>query len=49
MAPDLDLLTIDHIALRSGVEEARRVAAIRDAKRLSDHDLYLVVTQGDPR
>ena len=44
-----DLLTIDHIALRSGVEEARRVVAIRNGKRLSDHDLYLVLTQDGPR
>jgi hypothetical protein len=42
-----DLLTIDHIALRNGVEEARRVVAVRDGKRLSDHDLYLVVSQDE--
>ena len=38
------LLSIDHIALRGGAQEARRVVATEDGKRLSDHDLYIVVT-----
>ena len=43
-----DLFSIDHVALRGGVEEARRVVAAEDGKRLSDHDFYAVVTQDGP-
>jgi hypothetical protein len=43
------LLSIDHVALRSGAEEARRIAAVaEDGERLSDHDLYIVVAQDSP-
>jgi hypothetical protein len=43
------LLSIDHVALRSGAEEARRIAAVaQDGKRLSDHDFYVVVAQDSP-
>jgi hypothetical protein len=38
------LLTIDHIAMRCGADEARRVIAEDEGKRLSDHDFYFVVT-----
>lgn len=38
------LLSIDHVALKGGANEARRVVASEDGERLSDHDLYLVVT-----
>jgi hypothetical protein len=43
------LLSIDHVALRGGAEQARRVAAVKDGKRLSDHDLYVVITQDSAR
>jgi hypothetical protein len=39
------LLSIDHVALRGGAEDARRVVAAKDGKRLSDHDFYIVITQ----
>ena len=42
------LLSIDHVALRGGAEDARRVAAAKDGKRLSDHDFYIVITQDSP-
>jgi hypothetical protein len=43
------LLSIDHVALRSGAEEARRIAAVaEDGERLSDHDFYIVVAQDSP-
>lgn len=38
------LLSIDHVALGDGAHEARRVVASEDGRRLSDHDLYVVVT-----
>jgi hypothetical protein len=39
-----DLLSIDHVALAAGAQEARRVVATEDGRRLSDHDLYVVVS-----
>ena len=39
------LLSIDHVALRGGANEARRVVASQNGMRLSDHDLYVVVRQ----
>lgn len=42
------LLSIDHVALRGGAEDARRVVAAKDGKRLSDHDFYIVITQDSP-
>ena len=38
------LRSIDHVAVRHGVEQAERVSAIHNMKRLSDHDLYSIVT-----
>jgi hypothetical protein len=43
------LLSIDHVALRRGSEEARRVVAYWDGERLSDHDFYVVVAEDSPR
>jgi hypothetical protein len=43
--PLAGLVSIDHVALRGGSEEARRVVASKGGKRLSDHDLYVVVTE----
>jgi hypothetical protein len=40
-----DLLSIDHVAMRGRSEEARRVVASKNGQRLSDHDLYVVVTE----
>ena len=42
------LLSIDHVALRGGANEARRVVASQNGMRLSDHDLYVVVRQDSP-
>ena len=39
------LLSIDHVAVRGGAEDAQRVVATNDGKRLSDHDFYVVTTQ----
>ena len=43
----LGLLSIDHIAVPEAwrVTNARRVTAIADGKRLSDHDAYIVDLQ----
>lgn len=36
-------LTIDHIAVRGGVQRSERIAAVtNEGRRLSDHDLYFV-------
>lgn len=43
------LLSIDHVALRGGSEEARRVVAYGNGERLSDHDFYFVVAKDPPR
>jgi hypothetical protein len=43
------LRSIDHVALRGGVEQTKRVAALDETKRLSDHDLYQVVTSDSHR
>ena len=44
--PIEDLLSIDHIAVPrdADVVDARRVAAVADGRRLSDHDAYVVQT-----
>jgi hypothetical protein len=42
--PLADLLSIDHIALRGSAADATRVVATKGGKRLSDHDLYVVIT-----
>jgi hypothetical protein len=43
------LLSINHVALRSGAVEARRIVAVaEDGERLSDHDFYIVVAQDSP-
>jgi hypothetical protein len=39
------LLSIDHVAVRGGAEDAQRVVATIGGKRLSDHDFYVVITQ----
>jgi len=39
------LLSIDHVALRVGAEDAHRVVAATDGRRLSDHDFYGVTTK----
>lgn len=39
-----DLFTIDHVAMRHGVDQARRIVAVDGGNPLSDHDLYFVET-----
>ena len=39
------LLSIDHVAVRGGAEDAGRVVATTDGRRLGDHDFYVVTTQ----
>lgn len=42
--------SIDHVALRGGVDERFRVSALRDnGTELSDHDMYVVITSDDAR
>jgi hypothetical protein len=43
------LRSIDHVAVRSGVEQTERVAALHESKWLSDHDFYQVVTRDSDR
>lgn len=42
-----DLLSIDHIAVPLGLDStAARVSALRDGRRLSDHDAYVLDVEG---